>query len=165
MKFLTILLFTLLLVGCRQPNKPVYTGYKNFRLQKAGIRSSTVAADLGLFNPNRYALQLKNADIAVWLNGKELGRILMDTHIDLLPKDTTYLPLRLEAPTKNMLLGGARMLLNSNVKVKLNGTVRAGRGGIFKNISVDYEGMQRLDFNAADTANLTAKREQLMRKS
>ncbi len=54
------------------------------------MRSSIIAADLGLQNPNKYKLQLKRADINVSLNSHHLGRIFFNTLLWPLPTDITF---------------------------------------------------------------------------
>ncbi len=155
MKNLPFISFILLLFACSKPDKPVYTDYKNIRLQKTGLRSTVIAAELGLYNPNNYELQVKDAAINVALNNHAFGRLSLNSLVRLASKDTTYIPLQLQASTKDILLGSARIWLNSNVKVKLDGSIKAGRGGLFVTVPVNYEGTQQINLNGLDTANLS----------
>ena len=52
--------------SCRQPKDLVYKSVQNFGLQKG-----KALMDISFYNPNRYKLKLKNADLDVFLNGEE----------------------------------------------------------------------------------------------
>ena len=140
----TILLFG---VGCSKPLAPKYLGYQNFRLLKAGLTDNVVATDVKLYNPNSYALKLRSASVDVYFNDSYLGHSAIDSLIVLPPKDTSYVPLQLQAKTKDILNNAMKVFLNPDVKVKITGTAKAGRGSFFLNVPIDYEGTQRIDLN------------------
>ncbi len=134
-----------LLSGCAKPLAPKYIGYEKFRFEKMGFRNNILAADIKLFNPNRYPLQLKSASVDVYMNNSFLGHSSLDSLIILPAKDTAYVPLRLEAAAKDILSNSVKLLLNPDVKIKLTGSAKAGRGGFFINIPIEYEGTQRIE--------------------
>lgn len=144
-----ILAYTL--SSCSKPQPPQYVGYDNFRLEKASINNSVLATDVKLYNPNGYNLQLKSADIDVYFNDKFLGRSTLDSLITLTGKDTTKFPLRMIASAKDILANGAKLLMNPEVKIRLTGNAKAGRSGIFVNVPINYEGMQRVDLRSLIT--------------
>lgn len=131
--------------GCSKPSPPQYVGYQNFRLEKADFSATTLASDIKLYNPNTYNLNLKSAALDVYFNDKFLGHSALDSLIVLPARDTAIFPLRLTASVKAILSNSARLLLNPDVKIRINGTARAGRGGFFINVPINYEGMQRID--------------------
>lgn len=139
----TLILF--FVSSCSKPVAPEYAGYENFRLEKAGFSNNVLAMDIKLYNPNNYNLQLKSASMDVHFNDRFLGHSALDTLITLTAKDTTSFPLRMNASAKDILRNTADLLLNPNVKVKITGSARAGRGGFFINVPINYEGMQRIE--------------------
>ena len=145
-----ILLITSIVVlcmaaGCSKPKTPEYVGYENFRLEKAGFTSNVLATNLKVYNPNSYNLQLKSASMDIYFNDRFLGHSSLDTLIILMAKDTTSFPVRMQASTKDLLKNAAGLLLNPDVKVRITGSARAGRGGFFINIPINYEGVQRIE--------------------
>ena len=74
-----------------------------------------------------------------------MGTTQFQNLMDLAAKDTTTIPLELKASAKNLLIGMAPLLLDPNVKVRIDGSVKAGRKGIFVNVPINYEGRQRID--------------------
>lgn len=144
--FFVLALFTaFLLVGCAKPLAPKYLGYQNFRLAKASFGDNILATDIRLYNPNNYPLQLKSATMDVYFNNAYLGHSSLDTLIILPGKDTSVVPLQLQAKAKDVLSNALKVFLNPDVKIRITGSAKAGRGGIFLNIPIDYEGMQRIE--------------------
>lgn len=130
---------------CSKPLAPTYLGYENFRVEKVGLQKNVLATDIKLYNPNRFPLQLKSASLDVYMNNDYLGHTALETLITLPAKDTSYIPLTLQANTKDVLSNAWKVFLNPEVKIKITGSAKAGRSGIFVNLPVDYEGTQRIE--------------------
>ena len=143
--FVPLLLVAFFFSRCAKPLAPKYLGYENFRLAKAGFGTNILATDVKLYNPNTYPLQLKSANFDVYFNNNYLGHSSLDTLISLPGKDTTLIPLQLEAQARDLLSNAFKVFLNPDVRIKITGSAKAGRGGIFLNVPIDYEGIQRID--------------------
>jgi LEA14-like dessication related protein len=150
MKILLPLFCVVLLLSCGKPEPPTYLGYDNVRLEKAGLAASVVAASLKFYNPNSYALKLKQADMEVFFNDRFIGRSVLDSLIILPSRDTSFVPLRLQASGKDLLASAAQLLLNPNVRLRVKGTAKVGRGSFFVTIPVDYEGTQRIELQEGE---------------
>lgn len=150
--FLAIVLAVFVLASCSKPQAPQYAGYQNFRIEKASLNNSVLASDIKLYNPNTYNLNLKSASLDVYFNDKFLGHSALDSLIVLPAKDTAVIPLRLTASAKDILSNSAKLLLNPDVKIRLTGTAKAGRGGFYINIPINYEGVQRIDLRSLITS-------------
>jgi len=144
-KLLVSILLIYSLSSCSKPKPPQYVGYEHFRIEKAGIKNTILATDVKLYNPNGYNLQLKSANLDVYFNDKYLGNSSLDSLITLPAKDTATFPLRMQASAMDILSNGAKLLMNPDVRIKITGNAKAGRGGIFINVPINYEGVQRLD--------------------
>jgi LEA14-like dessication related protein len=143
--YLFVIAVVFALGACRTPASPTYLGYEDFRIEQVGLNNNILSTRVKLYNPNAYPLQLKSASIDVYLNDDYLGHSQLDSLIILPQKDTSYVPLRLTASAKDLLSSTLKLLLNPEVKVKIKGTARAGRGGLFINVPIDYEGKQRIE--------------------
>lgn len=151
-KFLAGLVLMYALTGCSKPLAPQYAGYENFRLEKASFSDNILASDIKLYNPNSYDLKLKSASLDVYFNDKFLGCSTLDSLIVLPAKDTAIFPLRLTASAKDILSNTAKLLLNPDVKIRLAGSAKAGRGSFFINVPIEYEGTQRIDLKQLITS-------------
>ena len=100
--------------------------------------------DLRFYNPNRFGVDLKNGDIDAYLNNKYLGKALLDENVQMPARDTFRLPLTFQISLSDMVGQGLNMLNSNNqeVLIKMVGTVRAGKAGVFVPVPVYYEGKQ-----------------------
>lgn len=99
-------------------------------------------------------MQLKAAQVDVFFNDKFVGHSVLDTLINIPQKDTFFIPVYMDVKLKSLLANAAQLLLNPDVLVKLNGNAKVGKGGIFVNVPINYEGKQRIDIFARDSTYL-----------
>lgn len=149
------LLLVLCLFGlsfCGKPKQPDYIDFQNLRVQKAALDRSTITFDLRYFNPNNFRLQLKEASVDVYFNDKYVGRSVLDSLIQIPARDTFLIPASMEVDVKSLVKNAVQLLLNPDVMVKLDGEARVGKGGVFFNVPINYEGKQRIDLLGRDSA-------------
>ena len=140
-------------IGCSKPIQPTYLGYQNLRLGKVGTKSNVLMSDIKFYNPNKYALNIKEAEMDVYFNDRLLGHTSMSSVVSLPPLDTTFVPFTIQASAADILANTAQIFLNPNVRVKVQGNAKAGRGGIFVNVPINYQGTQRIQLSRTDTTN------------
>ena len=137
-----LLLLALALGSCMHPKDLVYTGVQHFGIHTGGPEHSALHMDVALYNPNRYTLRLKKADVDVYINNKHIGMMHVNGRHLLPGLDTTALPVTLDVALKEVLPGAVQLLFNSEVDVHLTGRIRAGRHGLYVTVPVDYTGKQ-----------------------
>ena len=130
--------------SCSQPKALVYQNIQNFGIKQAGLKQTELSMDLRLFNPNKYPLKLKDADVDVFLNGNKLGTMLLSECFPVPGLDTFSMPVTLDVDLKNVLPNALQLLMNPEVDIRLEGSVKAGRHGVYLNVPVHYEGKQDL---------------------
>ena len=137
-------LLVLVLAGCSKPAPPQYVGVDRIGVLSVGLAESIIGMDIRMFNPNNYRLQLKSADMEIFVNNTLLGTTKLDSMIQIPRKDTFSVPVKVHVQT----LSGATRLLQSlsdtAVLLKVTGTAKFGKGGVFVNYPLSYEGMQSL---------------------
>lgn len=144
---IAFLILTLLgMTACRQPVIPEYQALENFSLAKIGMNETVVSADLKYYNPNNYDLQFRRADLAIAINNRAVGNTILDTLIRIPKKDTFYVPVQMKVNMKQLLGNALSLLLNNELDIKVNGTIRMGRSGLFMNIPVNYHGKQKINW-------------------
>jgi len=132
----------LFISACRQPKDLVYQNVQNFKLQKIGLAQTAMTMDIRLYNPNNYSLKLKNADVDVFINNNRLGKMTVNGSYTITKLDTFSLPVMLDVDLKNGLPNVLQLVFNSDVDVKLSGTIKAGRHGVLLTVPINYEGKQ-----------------------
>ncbi len=129
--------------SCSQPKALTLEKVGNVRLMPT--KSPPFLVNAQFYNPNRYPIQLKHADVDVYLNNSHLGTMMLDTTIVAPAKSSFQLPVGLRVDLAGILPNLAEILFNPTVHIKLEGSIKAGRKGIFINIPIHYEGDQAPD--------------------
>jgi LEA14-like dessication related protein len=107
-----------------------------------------VTADVEYFNPNKYPLTMKSAEVDVYINNTYFGKTILDSTIHIPGKDTFLLPVLLKVEMTNTAMQLIQVITRGqeDVLVKMEGRARVGRGGFFINYPIHYEGMQKIKF-------------------
>ncbi|HVY76092.1 MAG TPA: LEA type 2 family protein [Puia sp.] len=134
--------------SCADPVPPEYLGIRDLRFDKLDMDESKLHTDLAFFNSNPFSMELKKADINVFLNDQLANHYTMDSTIQIPKRDSFLVPIDLRLNPR-MLLGSAiQMLMNNNqVKIRLEGTVRVKRSGVGFTVPIHYEELQKLDID------------------
>jgi LEA14-like dessication related protein len=147
--YFSVVLF--FVISCSKPIQPTYLGYQNLRFGRVGTKSNVLMSDIKFYNPNKYTLNVKQADMDVYFNDRFLGHTSISNTVSLPPKDTTLVPFIIEASATDILANAAQIYLNPNVRIRVQGNAKAGRGGIFVNVPINYQGTQRISLSRTDT--------------
>jgi LEA14-like dessication related protein len=141
-------LLPLLVIGCAKPTGFDYLGVKNVKVMNFGLKESTVALDVEYYNPNKFPVTMKRADVDVYVNNNFFGKTTLDSMIKIPKRDTFLLPVLLKVDMNTTVMQLIQTLGQGQqeVLIKMDGSARIGRGGIFINYPIKYEGMQKLKF-------------------
>lgn len=129
--------------ACQAPKDLEYRDFKNLKAEKLGLTKSNLSVDLIYYNPNNFGIQLKYADLDIYINDNFLGHTTQDYQITIPKRAEFTLPLKVEVDTKNTLKNVLMTLLNKEVMVKVTGKAKLGKGNVFKLFDVNYEGKQK----------------------
>lgn len=149
LKKLKIALAGLLLVSlasCAQPKPLVYRDLQNFRIQSIDLQEATMVLDLQFYNPNNYGLTLKDGDIDAYFNNKFVGKASLAGRSSIPAKDTFTTPVLVTTTLQSLVANALELLAGGDkvVLIRLQGSVRAGKGKIFFRVPVNYEGKQTI---------------------
>ena len=143
------LIFVLALVwfsSCKQPQSLIYKDVQHIKYDGFGVGKSGISLDVLLYNPNRYGLKLRNADIDVYVNNSYLGKMFVVKGKYIIPPMGSFLvPLKVDVDLNNVLPNAVSLLLKHSADFKITGKIRAGKHGIFINMPVHYEGTKQLN--------------------
>lgn len=142
--YLLIITFLLFFVSsCREPKDLVYKDFQNLRVEKLGFASSLLKLDLNYYNPNNFGLQLKRADLDIFINNTFMGHAIQEYQVTIPKRGDFTLPIQMEVDMKNLFRNALSTILNNEVSVKVTGTIKLGKLNVFKSIPVNYEGNQK----------------------
>lgn len=141
---LSFVLGIMVLGSCAKPEPPQYVGIDQVKVLSIGLSESIVGMDVRMFNPNNSRLQLKSADMEIFVNNSLLGSTQMDSLIQIPKNDTFTVPLRVKVKTLSSATRLLQSLSDTAVLVRVSGTAKFGKGGVFINYPLQYEGRQML---------------------
>ena len=147
MKYWTLFaLLGFLVISCAKPKDLEYVDFKNLKVIKWGLAESTVGMDIDFYNPNKSGLQLKKADVDVYINNTYLGKSTLDTLIRIPAKDTFSIPVTMRVQTGGALTNILRIVADSAVLIRMDGNASFGKAGVFINYPIKYEGLKKIKF-------------------
>lgn len=147
-KILSGLIFCLiaiiLLSSCKSVKEPELKRIEKVIVKRFGLKESHLDFEILLFNPNNYRLKLKKASGEAWLDGNSLGHFTIDTLIQIPANGDFRLPVQLKMDMRHFVENMAAAFMDKFVILKVDGMARAGKGLIYVNYPIRYEGKQKL---------------------
>ena len=120
-----------------------YRETRNFKVDKLGLATSTLKTDLVFFNPNNFGLQLNKFDLDVYVDNNFLGHTSHDQLVSIPKKAEFSIPVKMEVDMKNLLKNGINAIFSKEVVLKVDGTIKIGKGRISKSFPIQYESKQK----------------------
>jgi len=129
-------LLPLFFTACNNIKDIEYKGIKESKLQSLGIQQGTIKLVLQYYNPNNFGIQVKDTQLEVYVNDQYVG-IAENPEICVVPKlaDFNFPVLVHFNPLKA--IGQVRLLNAPNVNLRVKGTAKAGKGGVWIRVPVD----------------------------
>src|SRR5688572_21009084 len=143
-RILTGVLIVATIASCTKPKDLEFVDIQNIKMVKWGMSESVVGLDVRFYNPNKKKVQLKDAIAKVYVNSAFLGDTNMDTTIAVPKNDTFAVPLLLKVQTATALAKIMETAKDSAVTVRVEGTVKMGKGGVYLTYPIKYEKLQSL---------------------
>ena len=142
-----VIIIALLLTtaACHAPKPLEYRGIDHFGVRNLGVSQSTVTMDVHFYNPNKYDLELKGGDVAIYMNDKFLGKTGLNSTVSVPAMADGTVPISIQASLQSILTNALQLITNPEVTLKMEGSVKAGRNGIFVNVPINYVTKQRIE--------------------
>ncbi len=135
-------LVTIYLPSCREPKSLEFKEFRNLSVDKLSFAGAALKVNLVYYNPNNFSLQLNRTDLDIFIDSTFLGHSSQDVQVAIPKRGDFTIPLQVDLDVKNLLKNGITSLLNKNVSVRVFGTVKVGKAGIYKSFPVDYTSVQ-----------------------
>jgi LEA14-like dessication related protein len=143
--FLFVMLLAAACFSCKKPQGFDYKDMKNFKVSNWGFDKSLVSMDLVYYNPNNFGVDLRNVNCDIYVDNTYVGKFLLDTLMHI-PRNAEFtLPARMQVDMRNIFKNTINVLFSREVLVGAKGTTRIGKGGVFLNIPINYEGRHKVD--------------------
>jgi LEA14-like dessication related protein len=140
----SLLLLAALAGSCTKPKDLEFVDISGVRVLELGLVQSSIGVDVKFYNPNNQRISLKEAAVDIFLNDKFVGKTRLDSLIRIPKRDTFTIPLVVRVETMNALNNAVGSLSDSTVNVRLAGSARMGKAGVFFNYPINYKGTQKV---------------------
>ncbi|MFC4261316.1 LEA type 2 family protein [Ferruginibacter yonginensis] len=137
-----MLIMVLFSSSCQQPKELVFKEYNGLTVDQLSFAGAALKVNLVYYNPNNFGLQLNRTDLDIYVDSTFLGHSSQDIQIAIPKRDNFTIPLKVDLDLKNLLKNGITSLFNKEVAIRLVGTVKVGKAGIYKSFPVDYTSKQ-----------------------
>lgn len=117
---------------------------ENVQVSRLGLKESSLTLTLHYFNPNNKRLKLKKAEGDAWVDGNPLGHFTMDTLIHIPARADFRLPVKMRMDMAHFVENMSIAFLGKEITLKIDGVARVGKGIIYINHPIHYEGKQKL---------------------
>lgn len=142
--FFIFSLLSVFLHSCGPLKEPIFQKIENIKPEKLSLNKSILNIDIIYFNPNNAKLKLKKAEGEAWIDDNFLGHFLIDTLINIPEKSDFRLPVKLQMDMSKIIKSSILAFLSPEVMIKVTGKARVGKGFLFINYPIKYEGRQNL---------------------
>ena len=142
--FLSFLVLGTFLASCVSLKEPELMGIENVRTGRVGLIESSLTLNLHYFNPNNKQLKFQKGEGDAWLDGNPLGHFTIDSLIHIPARSDFRLPVKMIMDMRYFMENMSAALSGKEVLLKVDGMARAGKGFIFINYPLHYEGKQKL---------------------
>lgn len=141
---LALLLALAIIPSCTKPKDLEFIDVQDFRIVKFGLSESVVGLNVRFYNPNKQRVKLKDVSTKVYANSTYLGDTFMDSTITVPRRDTFSIPLFMNVKTGSTISRIMQSVVDSTVNIKVDGSVKMGKAGVFVNYPIHYEHAQKL---------------------
>ncbi len=132
----------LILTSCHAPKDLVFKDFNGLTVDKMSFSGAALRVNLVYYNPNNFGLQLNRTDLDIFVDSTYLGHSAQDIQVAVPKRADFSIPLKVDLDMKNLLKNGLTSFLNRNVAVRVKGSVKLGKAGVYKSFPVDYTSMQ-----------------------
>ena len=143
-RYIVLVVAVILQTSCDSYREPEFRSVDNLQVNRVEQQESTLSMNVLYFNPNKARLKLKKASGQAWLNNTYLGRFSMDTLVLIPAKGEFTLPVTLQVDMSKLLQNSLAAFLNREVTLRIEGKAKVGKGIIYINYPIQYEGKQDL---------------------
>ena len=142
---ISVACFFIFVMSCQKPLAPEYQGFENLQIGKFSVEESRISTNLKFYNPNSFGLQLKKAEMDIFINDKLADHYLLDSTIYISKLDTFLIPVSLKIDMRNIFSNALQALLSKEVKIRLAGYAKLKKGAVGFKVPLMYEETQKLD--------------------
>ena len=134
-------------ISCGRVQEPQFRRIDSFGVKNVTLQEATIGLQITYFNPNRFGVAVKEADLDLYIDTVFVGKFLQPQQIAVGEEAEFSIPIEGKISWKKIAQSNLHKLAGKEVLVKAMGTVKIGKGGVFVNKAIDYSGRHVLDLD------------------
>jgi LEA14-like dessication related protein len=142
--FILITLLTFL-PACSRIEEPEFRAVDSFRVLNLGLEEVKIGFGMTYFNPNNFAVTVKETGADVYLDQVFLGKFNQDSMVNVGSRADFTVRLSGTIPLSTFFQLNLKDIHKREVSVRADGSTKVGKAGIFITRRIDYQGKHRLD--------------------
>lgn len=127
---------------------PKFQKVSNLKLDASPNGELVLSADADLYNPNKFTVDIREADIQVFIDGSPAGQVQQQTLGQLKKQATSTLPISVRVSLQNslggLLNGLVGMITKKDMQVEYKGYIKAKAMGVNFKIPVNANSTVRM---------------------
>lgn len=126
--------------------KPIRaTEVKSIKALSLTFAEVKIRVELGIENPNNYAITLKKQEMRAFINGNDIGEIFIEEKIKLPRKSSQIYSLTLVPNASKIVSALPSVMMMGSAEAALKGNIKVKAGWLGKKIKVDLKKKITLD--------------------
>jgi LEA14-like dessication related protein len=142
---LSFLFIALAMASCNKIVEPEFRRVENFAVKNASLGDLTVAFGVVYFNPNRFGVKVKDADLDVYIDSIYVGKFIQPAETVVNEQAEFSIPVEGKVSFQQALKLDITHLVGREVFIRANGNIKIGKGGVYVNQPINYEGRETID--------------------
>jgi LEA14-like dessication related protein len=139
--FLTVFLFS----SCTRIIDPEFRRVEKFALKNADFQEVTVAFGVVYYNPNKFGVKVKEAVLDVYVDSVYIGKFTQPTETEVNELAEFSIPVEGKLGLQQAFkLDIPNLIDGREVFIRANGNIKIGKGGVYMNHPIHYEGRQTI---------------------
>jgi LEA14-like dessication related protein len=137
-RLITSTLLLVLIASCKDVKEPTFEQVENLKIGKPGLSETDLSVDLRFNNSNSFGMRIKSVDCDLYLDSVFAGHFTNSQPVSIKANQSFVIPFSGKAQTMIMVQQSSKAFQGKESYIKVQGSARVGRSGLFKTIPVLY---------------------------
>jgi LEA14-like dessication related protein len=142
---LSLLLSSFLLTSCAKIIEPEFRRVENFAVKNANLSDVSVAFAVLFYNPNKFGVKVKDAVLDVYIDSVYVGKFTQPAETVVNGLADFSIPVEGKVSLSQAFKLDVTNLVGREVFIRANGNIKIGKGGVYMNRPILYEGRQTIN--------------------
>jgi LEA14-like dessication related protein len=142
---LSLLQSCFLLTSCAKITDPEFRRVENFAVKNADLQEVTVAFSIVYYNPNNFGVKVKDAVLDVYIDSVYVGKFTQPAETVVNGLADFSIPVEGKVSLQQAFKLDITNLVGREVFIRANGNIKIGKGGVYVNHPILYEGKQTIN--------------------